>query len=106
MATRIVKETDLGVYIALSAGIPIDDDEGHVLCIQSREGDTGRIREVIGMARGMGYGAVTVHFIPGVRTVSDDEFAIQQARLEAGMLPDPYEIGSALDAYYRETNKK
>lgn len=104
MATRIVKETDLGVYVGLSAGIPITDDDGHTLLIESREGDRDRAWKVIKLARALGYEAVTVEFIPGVRSVSDDEYAIQQARLEAGLIPDEKEIGSAIDAYYKAVN--
>lgn len=106
MATRIVKETDLGVYVGMSAGIPITDDDGHTLLIASREGDRAKAWEVINLARALGYEAVTVEFLPGVRPVSDDEYEIQQARLEAGLLPDELEIGSALDAYYKEIGKK
>jgi hypothetical protein len=105
MATRIVKETDLGVYVGLSAGIPITNDDGETLLIESREGDRERAWEVIKLARALGYEMVTVEFIPGVRSVSSDEYAVQQARLEAGLIPDPYEIGSAIDAYYKEINK-
>lgn len=106
MGTRIVKETDLGIYVGMSAGIPITDDDGHTLLIESREGDRSRAWEVIKLARALGYESVTVEFIPGVRSVSDDEYALQQARLEAGLLPDELEIGSAIDAYYKEINKK
>lgn len=95
---KTVQETDIGVYVATSNGLPIDDGDGHVLLIQSRELDLKRISTLMKAARDHGYNEnLGYDFIPGVRPVSDQEALIQQARLEAGLQPDTQELGTAID---------
>lgn len=96
-----VNETNIGVYIALSFGVPIDDTDGHTLLIQSKRNDRRRIQTLIKTAKAYGFENVTVEFMQGVRPVSDDEYAVQQARMEAGMIPDTQELGTAIDDYKR-----
>lgn len=106
MSLRVVKETNIGVYVALSFGIPIDDGDGHVLSIPSRENDRQRIGTLIVTAKAYGYDNVSVNFIAGVRKIDDDEYEVQQQRLEAGLVPDVNELGSAMDDYREGTKVK
>lgn len=99
MSAKVVKETNIGIYVGMSFGIPIDDGDGHILIKPAREGNKKAIKALIDTAKAYGYECVTVEFVPGVRAVDDDEYAIQQQRLEAGLLPDLKEIGTALDDY-------
>lgn len=94
-----VKQSDIGVYVALHNGTPITDGEGHILCIDSTEYDLKRISMLMETAKKFGYkDNLSVEFIDSVRKVSDEEYAIQQARYEAGLDPDPYDIGDIMSA--------
>ena len=85
--------------MALSNGTPITDGEGHVLCIDSREYDIKRIGMLMDTARKYGYREnLSVEFLDSVRKVSDEEYLVQQMRWEAGMDPDPYDIGDIVEA--------
>ena len=103
--SRVVQETTLGTYVATSFGVPIDDGAGHVLAIGARQNDKAKIKTLMQTAASYGYENLDYKFMPGVRPVSDDEYLIQQQRMEAGLQPDPYEMGSAIDAYRQATLK-
>jgi len=104
MALNVIKETNLGVYVATSGGVPIDDGDGHVLAIASREHDIAKIAELQRAAKALGYEDLGVEFVAGARPVSDEEYIIQQQRLEAGLTPDPYDYNESVEAYRRATN--
>jgi len=101
MKTKVIQETDLGVYVATSEGVPIDDGDGHVLAIAAREHDISKIAALQRVAKALGYEDLGAEFVPGVRPVSDEEHLIQQQRLEAGLTPDPYDINESVEAYRR-----
>ena len=106
MGIQVIQETTLGVYVATSGGVPIDDGNGHVLAIASHEHDVIKIATLQREAKSLGYDDLGVEFIPGVRPVSDEEHLIQQQRLEAGMTPDPYDLNESVEAYRRYKNGK
>lgn len=106
MSVKVVNQTDLGVYVATTFGIPIDDNDGHVLAIAAKKGDKKRIETLIKTAKALGYEEVGFVFLAGHRPVSDEEHYIQQERMKAGLTPDPYDIGESIDAYWEAQRKK
>lgn len=104
MTVKRVQETNIGVYVATSAGIPIDDGDGHFLTIDSIQHDRSRIELLHKTAESMGYEQVGHFFMDAVRKIDDDEWIIQQQRLEAGLTPDPYDIGEMIDAHKQAKN--
>ncbi len=89
----------MGVYVALSDGKYIVDEDGRQLSIQSIQGDRRRIKELVDVAKSYGLEKITYEFIPDVRKVHDDEYDEQQERLKNGLTPDPYDIGALIDQY-------
>jgi hypothetical protein len=72
MAAKKVQEPNIGVYVALDGlGIPIDDGEGHILCIDSMRNDKKRIEILMHTARSMGYQEPSYQFLAGERKVTD-----------------------------------
>ena len=99
MNITTVKQSNIGVYVALSNGLPITDGEGHVLCIDAKENDLKRITLLLDTAKRYGYREqLGVEFLDSVRKVSDEEYLVQQQRFEAGLEPDPYDIGDIVAA--------
>ena len=101
-----IKYSKLGIYVAMSGGIPIDDGYGHVLSINATYGDLSKIKALMDAARSHGWDNLDYEFIPEVRKVSDEEYLVQQQRMEAGLQPDPYEINSSVEAYLKEQKKR
>lgn len=97
----------LGVYVAMSNGLPITDGDGRALTIASHKDDLTKIAELMRAAKHYGYTEnLDYEFIPEVRKVNDEEYLVQQQRLEAGLDPDPYEINSAVEAYREAVGAK
>lgn len=94
--TRVVAEEQdrYGLYLwQMPNGAYISDDEQNFLNIPSEYGDgkkIARLREVV-MSYGITEGQPV--FFPGVRQVSDEEYAEQQGRMNEGLVPDKYDIG-------------
>jgi hypothetical protein len=105
MKTTHIADTNLGVYLALSEGNYIIDEDENFLCIQAMRGDKKRVMELIHAAKGFGLKDITVEFRPDQRKISNDEFEEQMDRLKNGITPDKYDIGHLLDQY-NEANGK
>ena len=99
VSKKHLPDTNLGVYVALSKGRYIVDEDGRQLSISAWQGSRKRQAELIEVAKSYGLEDITVEFIPDVRKVSDDEYEEQQERLAEGKTPDPYDLGAMIDEY-------
>ena len=79
----------------------VGDDEGHYRLIPAVFGDAEKIKILKEAAEGYGVTEGAPKFLPGRRKVSDEEYAAQEARLHAGLTPDPWDLGEGLDAAKR-----
>lgn len=87
--TRIVSETNKGIYVwklpngeYLSQGL-------YILSIQAVRGDLSAMKTLAQAARAYGYPDGTPEFQEGYRKVSDEEFEMQYERMLNGLIPDP-----------------
>ena len=64
-------------------------------------GDAEKIKILTEAAQGYGVNEGGPKFLQGRRKVSDEEYAAQEARLHAGLTPDPWDLGEGLDAAKR-----
>lgn len=94
-----IPDTNLGVYVALSDGKYVVDEDHNQLSIQSMRGDKKRVMELIKVARGFGLPSVTVEFVPDARKIGDEEYEEQKDRLKNGLTPDKYDLGALIDQY-------
>lgn len=102
---REVAETRYGVYVwEMPDGRWVGDDEGHYMLIPSEYGDTNKIKALTDAAKSYGVYEGKPKFLSGRRKVSDAEYDEQQARLRAGLTPDPWDVGEGLDMYRKLTN--
>jgi hypothetical protein len=101
--THIVADkSKFGVYVwEMPDGRWVGDDEGHFMLIPSVFGDEEKLKILKEVAEGYGVIEGAPKFLPGRRKVSDEEHASQQARLNAGLTPDPWDLGEGLDAAKR-----
>ena len=104
MKTRIIKETDYGVYLwQMPDGALVCDEEKNFLSISSKKGDPRRIDELTAAARTLGLDTGHPIFFPGHRKINDEEYQRQKARMEDGLIPDEYDAGAWADEIrYRE----
>lgn len=92
--TRIVSETDIGLYVwQLPNGDFLSDDQVNVLSIEAVKGDIKAMANISMMAKHYGFGDGTPIFLEGHRKINDEELYEQIQRLKAGLTPDPYDIG-------------
>ncbi len=102
---REIDEVIFGVYVwEMPDGKWVGDDAGHYMLIPSTKGDVNKINALTAAARSYGVIEGRPKFLAGRRKVSDTEYEEQMARLQAGMTPDPWDVGEALDAYRRLKN--
>lgn len=94
-----IPDTNLGVYVALSDGRYVVDEEGRQLSIQSMRGDKKRYMELVKTAHQLGLEKITVEFVADARQVTLDEYEEQVDRLKNGLTPDPYDLGALIDQY-------
>ena len=92
-----------GVYIwVLPDGRDFSDGEGNVLSIFALRGDREKVKTLANTAKlymkemGMEPGGKP-RFVEGARKISEHEWREQQDRMRAGLVPDPYDIGSLMD---------
>lgn len=90
---QVVSEVNYGVYVwRMPNGSYIADSDKRWLSIASLRGDIRRINQLQEAVKGYGIEEGTPEFIEGVRKVTDDEYDEQLERMEAGMIPDIYDI--------------
>lgn len=86
-----VSESNIGVYVWITAkGLPAGD-QGNVMCIASMRNDPSKIAQLTSAAKYYGvYDGGHAEFREGARPVSEEEYNAQVQRLEAGLDPDPF----------------
>ena len=92
----IDKHYDWGLYVyKKSNGKWFTDGSGSVLNIPSNKGDLGKIGELKKAAMHYGDdGQGTVHFVPGLTRVSEEEYSEQKDRLSQGLIPSMNDLGA------------
>ena len=101
-AKVVADKTKYGVYVwEMPNGQWVGDDEGHYMLIPAVFADAEKIKILTEAAQGYGVTEGGPKFLPGRRKVSDEEYAAQEARLHAGLTPDPWDLGEGLDAAKR-----
>jgi hypothetical protein len=95
----IDKHYDWGLYVyKRSNGGWYTDGTGSVLNIPSTKGDISKIAELKRAAISFGDdGQGTVHFVPGLTRVSEEEYSEQKDRMMQGLIPSLNDLG-AIDA--------
>jgi hypothetical protein len=95
----IDKHYDWGLYVyKKSNGRWYTDGNGSVLNIPSNKGDISKIAELKKAAVSFGDdGQGTVHFVPGLTRVSEEEYSEQKDRMMQGLIPSLNDLG-AIDA--------
>ncbi len=73
-------------------GSYVASDEDHFLMINSRYRDQNRIRSLTDAVRSYGITEGCPEFIPGHRSVTDEEWEEQRLRMEFGLTPDPLDV--------------
>jgi len=101
----IDKHYDWGLYVyKKSNGKWYTDGNGSVLNIPSNKGDISKIAELKKAAVSFGDdGQGTVHFIPGLTRVSEEEYSEQKDRMMQGLIPSMNDLG-AWDAAQQTLN--
>jgi hypothetical protein len=101
----IDKHYDWGLYVyKKSNGKWYTDGNGSVLNIPSNKGDISKISELKKAAISFGDdGQGTVHFIPGLTRVSEEEYSEQKDRMMQGLIPSMNDLG-AWDAAQQTLN--
>ena len=95
---HIIEESEYGVYVWMDTnGKIIMDEEGNVLSVPSKKGDMRKINAlrdfayVVLSANGLPQGGMP-QFWSGKRQISQTEWEEQNARLRAGLTPDPFDV--------------
>jgi len=94
--TSIVTEEHdkFGLYMwQMPNGAYIADEDQNFLSIPSQYGDPRKVERLREVVRGFGIDEGEPVFFPGVRQVTDEEYAEQQGRMNEGLVPDKYDIG-------------
>jgi len=100
-----IEETIYGVYVwEMPDGRWVGDDDGHYMLIPSVKGDIVKVQALRNAAKSYGVTEGKPKFLAGRRKVTDEEYEEQRQRLNAGLTPDPWDIGEAIDAYRRMKN--
>lgn len=87
--TRIVSETNQGIYVWRLPNGDFLADGLDILSIRAQRGDIKAMSEISKAARGYGYPDGTPVFQEGYRKITDAEFEMQYERLMNGLVPDP-----------------
>lgn len=96
--TRVVEETDIGVYIwEMPDGSWVADEDGNWMLISAKKGDIRRISQISDAAKYYGVEEGRAVFLPGHRAVSEEEYQGQKARFELGLVPDAQDSYSQID---------
>jgi hypothetical protein len=97
-----VSETNLGVYVwQMPDDSFVADSEANVMSIAAMRGDITAISKITNAAKHYGFEEGKPVFLEGVRKISDEELQEQIYRMNAGLVPDPYDIG-----VYKEEMRK
>lgn len=90
----VVSETKLGVYVwKLSDDTFVSDTEANVMSITAFRGDLSAISKIRDAALYYGFSDGEPVFLEGARKITDEELEEQISRMNAGLVPDKYDIG-------------
>lgn len=93
-----VDEYEDGVYVWYTKdNRRVEDADGNPLMLPARKHDLRALAAMQRAANYYGVGDGRPHFIPGAREVTAGEYDEQQARLRAGLIPDPLDYKAAED---------
>jgi hypothetical protein len=103
MKVSVVDDYGVGLYVwELENGQWISDGEGHFLTMPSDRGDEYKLgifkKYAHNLLRESGVepnGRAV--FLPGHRQITDEQYEEQKARQDAGLTPDPFDVGAAED---------
>lgn len=103
---RVVEEDVYGLYVWVTDdGRRVADEDGNTMNIPSRKGDRDKIEALRQAAAYYGVPGGRAVFLSGRRQVTDDEYNEQQARLRAGLIPDPLDHSAMMEeAKYARKN--
>ena len=94
----VVQETNMGVYIWKDKdGRTVVNEENDVMNIASEQFDEGKIELLRQAAVKFGIEGGHAEFRPGARQINDEELQQQIERRDAGLIPDPYDVGESKD---------
>jgi len=103
--TQVVSETNIGMYVwEMPDGSWVGDDDGHFMNIVSMRNDRKRIAELRDAAAAHGVSEGTAVFLEGHHPVSDEEYEEQRQRLQAGYVPDRYDLGNMIEEMNQKKN--
>lgn len=86
----LVNEHEYGVYVWYTEdGRRVEDSDGNVMNIPARLNDPEAIKAITEAAHYYGVPGGKAVFLGGRRPVTDSEYEDQNARLRAGLVPDP-----------------
>lgn len=95
MAIKTVEEDEYGLYIWVTEdGLRVADEEDRTMNIPSRKGDLRKIKMLEDAARSYGVQGGKAVFLSSRRQVTDSEYEDQMTRLQAGLVPDPYDYNA------------
>jgi hypothetical protein len=89
-----------GVYTWRINGKPIVNEEFEYLIAPARRGDLkaiARLKAYVNDVLGINEGEAV--FEEGSRPISHEEWEDQKARMDMGLVPDPYDLGNLIDEY-------
>lgn len=95
---KIVEETEYGVYILMLGSKIVANEDSEYLSISAKKGDLRRIQELLNAAKSYGIEGARPVFLPGHRKIDQEEYEKQRMRMEWGLVPDEYDIGTGFDA--------
>jgi hypothetical protein len=103
----IVEDTILGIYVwEMPDGRWIGDDDGNFLSVTSKKGNRQRMNLLADAVRSYGIYEGQPKFLAGKRKIDDEEYQHQKQRLDWGLVPDPYDIGSYKDEMKKVQGKR
>lgn len=95
---QVVDEAKYGVYLwQMPNGSFIADDEGNFLSITSMKGDLSRIAKLRNAVKAFNIEVGGPVFMAGRRKITDEEYEEQVARMNSGLIADPYDFGAIRD---------
>lgn len=94
----IVNDHEYGMYVwHTDDGRRVEDGDGNVMNIPARRGDMHAINKLQEAAKYYGVPGGKAVFLGGRRRVTDSEYDDQKARLNAGLIADPYDYRALED---------
>lgn len=102
--SSIVSQTNLGIYVwQFPDGQFFADEDANVLSITAMRGDIRAMSKITSAAKFYGAKEGRPVFLEGRRKINDEELKEQIQRAQAGLVPDPYDIGEYKDGLRRTT---